>query len=230
MTAKLRALLLIGSAKPPGESSSELLAGYLGRQLEARGCELELVHVLRVSHRSEVLLDQLKRAQLLVLASPLYVDALPYLVVQAFERIAAARQALPGPPPLRFAALINCGFPEPEQCATALEICRLFARDAGLDWAGGLALGQGGALGHERGRTLEQLDGRVRNVRAALELAAEALADGRDLPERAVELMARPILPRFMYMLMGNAGWVLAAAQRGALTQLGARPYESQDG
>ena len=47
---------------------------------------------------------------------------------------------------LTFAALANCGFPEAHHNRTALEICAQFAAAAGMTWAGGLALGAGGAV------------------------------------------------------------------------------------
>ena len=39
---------------------------------------------------------------------------------------------------------MNCGFAEAHHNDVALDIYRLFARDAGLHWAGGLAIGGGG--------------------------------------------------------------------------------------
>jgi len=43
-------------------------------------------------------------------------------------------------------AIANSGFPEAEHSQTALEVCRLFARQVGFDWAGGLAMGGGGMV------------------------------------------------------------------------------------
>jgi hypothetical protein len=105
--------------------------------------------------------------------------------------------------PCAFAALINCGFPEPEQCRTALDIAQAFAARAGLDWAGGLALGEGGAID---GGPLERLGGLTRHVRAALDLAAAALAEGHPVPPAAIARLARLMMPARLYTLMGNIG------------------------
>ena len=50
----------------------------------------------------------------------------------------------------------------------------------------------------------------MRNVKS-LDLAADALAKGEAIPEEAVKLMARPLVPRWLYLLIGNRGWVRGA-------------------
>ena len=218
------ALLLIGSAKAPGTSSSEALLTFLAKQLEAKGIETRLEYVARLSHRPEVLFEAIEAADLFVLGCPLYVDALPYLVVQACERVAEYRRDLAErgeASPTAFASIINCGFPEAEQCATALRITELFARDAGLAWRGGLALGGGQPLG---GRKLEEAGPFARTTVPALEQAAAALAAGEPIPQEAIELMAEPMIPKLLYVLAGDLGWCHQAHQHGALRKIFDRP------
>jgi hypothetical protein len=85
-------------------------------------------------------------ADLVVLAFPLYIDALPCLVTLALEAIAEHRQLRPSTNRSRLAVLVNNGFPEARQNVTALAICEAFAARSGLVWAGGLAMGAGEAL------------------------------------------------------------------------------------
>jgi len=171
------------------------------------------------------LLQAVEGADLVILAFPLYVDSLPYLATEALERIAASRQAQPSPGPAAFLAIANCGFPEAAHNAAALTICRQFADAAGFAWAGGLALGEGGAIA---GRPLAQAGGMVRNVVAALDLVAAAVAEGKPAPEEAVARMARPFIPARAYMLMGDLGWLMQARRNRVLTRLGARPFDQQ--
>ena len=225
MTPPETALLLIGSAKPAGESSSEALGAYLLRRLAERNVSTEtryVTRVLRTEARASEFLQATDRADLLILAFPLYVDSLPYLVTEALERITAHRQAQPSPAPTSFLAIANCGFPEAAHNATALAICQQFANEADFAWAGGLALGEGGAIS---GRPLAEGGGMVHNVVAALDLAATALAAGKPAPEEAVALMARPFIPASAYMLMGDLGWLMQAGHNRALTRLSARPF-----
>jgi hypothetical protein len=228
MTAPKTALLLVGSAKPAGESSSEALGAYLAQRLDEHGVQTATMHVaraLRTEARTNELLLAVDRADLLILAFPLYVDSLPYLATEALERIAARRQAQPTPAPASFLAIANCGFPEAQHNATALAICRQFADDAGFAWAGGLALGEGGAIS---GRALAAVGGMAHNVVAALDLAAAALAAGDPAPEEAVALMARPFIPARAYTLMGDLGWLMQARRNHALTRLAARPFDQR--
>jgi hypothetical protein len=163
-------------------------------------------------------------------AFPLYVDRLPAPVIEALERIAAHRQ---GRDPAHhqkrdssrwqmFAAIANCGFPEAHHSATALAICAIFARQAGFEWAGSLALGGDGMIG---GVPLVEGGGKTLLIRNALDLAAEALAQGRTIPQTAQDMMARAAIPPWAYRLMGGLRWLVGARGYGALKRLWQRPY-----
>ena len=218
-----RAVLLVGSAKPAGTSTSEALGRYLCARLSERGVATTVLFVGRSSRaNAEVKLSAaLAEADLFVLATPLYVDSLPYLVIRALEHL--SRPSSPRRPQCSFAALINCGFPEVEQCRTALDITRAFARRTGLAWAGGLALSEGGAID---GRPLEELGGLGRHVRAALDCAAAALAEGRPVPSTASEQLARRLMPARVYTFIGNLGWRRRAARNRVGSTLDAKPFE----
>ncbi len=218
------ALILIGSAKPAGLSTSEALGNYLARQLQTRGVAITTMHVaraLRTPARTEALLQAVDRAGLFILAFPLYVDSLPYLAVEALEQIAAHRQTLPAPMPTTFLAIANCGFPEAHHNRTALDICEQFAAAAAMTWAGGLALGAGGAV---NGQPLATDHGMARHVARALDLTAAALAAGAPVPAEAVVLMAQPLMPQRIYLFMGGIGWRMQALRNGVLHRLRARP------
>ena len=84
MTTPKTALLLIGSAKPAGESSSEALGAYLLERLAALGIATETHHVaqaLRTKTRTQELLQAVDRADQFILAFPLYVDGLPLSLI-----------------------------------------------------------------------------------------------------------------------------------------------------
>ena len=132
-------------------------------------------------------------ANLLVLVFPLYIDALPFLVTKALEVIAAHRQGTPVAHPQRLAVICNSGFPESDQNAVALAMCRQFAAQTGMIWAGSLAIGGGGAYGGQS-LTVVRHPG-VKRVIRALDLTAAALADGQPVPQEAVTLMAQSPIP-----------------------------------
>jgi hypothetical protein len=200
------------------------LGTYLLERLRAKGYATEtlLLHrALRSEAGRQELLEASDRADLLVLAFPLYVDSLPALAIRALEHIAAHRIGTRRPGQ-RLVALANCGFPEAHHNDTALAICHRFAQETGLAWAGGLALGAGQAI---NGRPLAQAGGMARLVVESLDLAVEALAAGDPVPPQAVDMMARRLIPAWAYMRMGGLGWRMQARKHGAHRRLGARPY-----
>jgi hypothetical protein len=201
------------------------MGAYLLDQLAERGWEGETVLLHRALGKTErraELLSAVERADVIALAFPLYVDSLPANVVRALEIIDEHRAAGSQRAGQRLVAIVNSGFPEAHHNDTAVAICKQFARQAGFEWAGGLLLGGGGAIG---GRSLEEVGGAARFAMAALDLASEALADGGPLPEEAVATMAKPMIPARAYRWMGWLGWRIQARQNGVLGKLHARPY-----
>jgi hypothetical protein len=218
-----RATLLVGSPRPRGTSTSEALGRYMFRSLERAGVatEVRFVAALRGRIASE-LAPAVAPSDLLVLAFPLYVDALPAPLTAALEGLAAARVAVAHRGATHLAAIVNCGFPEARHTRTALDICRAFADEAGFAWAGGLGLGGGEAI---HGAPLERAGRIAVRVRRALDLAAEALLAGRPVPEEAVALMAARHVPPRLYTTLGNLRWLRDAGRSGALRRLWDRPY-----
>lgn len=205
MTSVKKALLLCGSPKP-GPSTSRSLLDYLARELQGQGLEVQvfnLNHVNRDENLMEKILGEIDKIDIIVVAFPLYIDGLPFPTIYTLERIADHRRGMVGGETKGFAAISNCGFPEATQNRTALATCEEFAREAGFRWLGGLAL-CGGPLA---GRPLESLGGMARNIREALGVMAKALAKGAQMPAESVRLMAKPLLPIWLYRVVSNRGW-----------------------
>jgi len=248
-TAPRTALLLVGSPKP-GESSSGSLGAYLMEGLEAHGVKTQTLRVakaVRSDEAVEELLAAAAAADLIVLSFPLYVDSLPGPAIRALELIAARRAeggdggeapAAPGATNAQageavaqageaqagpaFVAICQSGFPEASHSAVAIEICRNFASSAGLEWAGGLVMPEGGML---NGQPMSKMKGMMRSAAGALDLAAEALAAGRPVPDEAVQRMAKLAFPRFAYRFAANWGWRAQAKKAAGGTPLEAQPY-----
>lgn len=218
------AALVVGSAKTRGTSASESMARALAARLEAQGVTSTLYAATDFLHdaKAKTSAQAVAAADLFVLVTPLYVDALPALATHALECVARARAG--AATPARFAAIINCGFPEPEHNRTALRIARHFAASARYDWAGGLPLGGGGAL--DPAVPLDAQHGPAEHVKNALDLAAPCLARGDAIPPAAIERMAASPMPDALYRLVGDMGWRYQAHKNGlAQAALRARPF-----
>jgi len=225
--APRRVLIMIGS--PRKRSTSSAMGEELSVHFRDLGWQVEKAGIPEKSEKEEglrSLTEAAGGADLVVLLSPLYVDSLPAPVTAALETLAAVRSKIVSRPKQGFMAVVNCGFPESFHNHTALAIARQFACEAGFTWMGGLTLGMGGAID---GKTLKERGGMVRNLRKALRLTAEALDRGKPVPSEAAELMAKPFLPRWMYLTIGNWAWKRQAAKNSVRGQLHAQPYRPGD-
>ncbi|MDZ7632007.1 MAG: hypothetical protein U5K74_11855 [Gemmatimonadaceae bacterium] len=220
-------MLLVGSAKARGTSTSETLGTQLMEQLAMRGVEGSVRHIQLVAHSSDTLRDfvtEVRQHDLLVIAAPIYIDALPALVTRALEALAEDRATDPDAPPLTVAMLLNCGFPESRHAAVARTIGALFARTAGARWAGALQLGGGGVI---HGRPLAEAGHVVQHLPALLDDTAAALAAGQSIAPETRESFKEPLMPTAVYMAAGDAGWLWTATHEGALTRMWERPAEA---
>lgn len=227
MRAPARVAFLVGSAKPKGTSVSERLASAMAQRFEQEGVGSEVHFVADLQHentRTSAELEALASADLLVLVAPLYWDALPALTTSALERIATVRAA--GPKRGKLAALVNCGFPEPEHARTALRIVCHFAARAHYHLAGGLALGAGGMVGEG---PIDAQRGPMEHVKKALDSAVHALARGENVPEAAIEGMADKAMAESLYRFLGGLGWRYQAHKNGIpQSALTARPFDTE--
>ncbi len=218
-------LILVGSAKHP-KSTSESLGNYLQKRLEAQGVEtykLKLYqHVFQPSAR-EKMLEFMNDSDLWVLTFPLYIDSTPYIVVKWMEWVMENKQRIENLSEKKFLPIVNCGFPEAKHNEVAISICEEFAKEAGLEWLGGLSLGGGESI---HGEPLDSKVGMVRHVTTALDLTAEAVADGLVVPDQAITLMAKSFIPKWVYTLVGEVGWRYRAKQNGMQNNLKDRPYD----
>jgi hypothetical protein len=206
------ALLICGSPKGTKGSSWEL-GSYLLRRLETRGVKT----VRRAISPAETLIADVKGADLIILSFPLYADGIPARFKAVLMEIAQAQTGR------KFcAALVQCGFLESRQNDTAIEMCRLFARDAGFEWLGGLGRGGGGMLD---GKPLEKAPGLLTATRKALDLAADCLANGKPFTEEIQQAFRAQLMPRWIYTTAANLGFCLQIIKNGKIFSIFRKPY-----
>lgn len=218
-----KALLLVGSPKPT-KSTSEVLGKYILDKIKNRGIETENINInntLMINYQG--LIDKVNNCDILILSCPLYVDSPPATVIKAMELIYESRIGISLSRKQVMMAICNCGFPEAFQNYSALAIYKTFAEETGFEWAGGLALGGGGAID---GKPLEKMGGMVKNLVKSLNLTADALVLGKSVPKEAVKLIEKPMMPNWLYYLGGQIGWVIQSKKFGAHKKLNHRPYQ----
>jgi hypothetical protein len=215
-----KAMLLIGS--PRGwKSNSHSLGAYLMGRLEDSRVETStwLTKEILSSSREQEFLEEFDDTDILVLVFPLYIDSLPAMNIRLMKTIAEHRSSAGDRK--RFMAIVNSGFPESQQCEMALNICRLFAKEANMEWMGGLALGGGMMIG---AKPIKELGGMGKNIVKALDKTSTELANDRPVPMEAKRAMGAPIVPRSMFKMFGNRGWKKIGKNNG-LDRLDHTPY-----
>ena len=222
-----RAVILVGSLKTRN-STSNSLSVYLSNKLNDNHIQTEIIYlysILRSSEKVKAMLESIDSADLISLVFQLYVDSLPAPVIKSLEIIAEHRNETKNSHHPLFTALANCGFPEAGHNTTALAICELFAKQTGYLWGGSLSLGGGGMV---NGVPLLQLGGRTAPIRKALDMAAESLIHGEAIPGQAQSMIAKPVIPGWMYRLIGGISWKQQAKKYHAHKQLNRKVYPIQ--
>jgi hypothetical protein len=228
MQKPIHATLLVGS--PKGQNStSNSLGTYLLDKLEQKGVTSTKVYINQCLISEEKQVDMLRlvdSSDLIILAFPLYVDSLHFQVIKTLEQIAEHEKGKLNLGKKKFVAISNSGFPESNHNNIALTVCRIFAKQVGYSWAGGLAMGGGGMIA---GRPLDELGSIVRNQKKALEIAADALSQGEAIPEKAVALISKIGIPKWLYIWVGNRGWKQEAKHQIATKEIYNKPFKQRD-
>ena len=200
----MKALLMVGSPRKKGASWK--LGNALLENLAALGLDTASTNLVHSLNDSWSMLEaDIAAADLLILSIPIYVDTLPAPTTAALERLADKVEGK------QLAVILNCGFPEGLHNDTALKVCQLFARQAGCRWLGALTLGMGSTR-------------ITRSVAKGMRLAAQALSQGEHIPDKAVQLTAKPTMPKWMYLMVLNLMFKRIAKKHGK-APIDAQPY-----
>lgn len=221
-----KTLLLIGSPRGKG-SNSYVIGKFLASRLEEQGFttdELFCMSSVKTPGGIEELLRQTDEADIIILATPLYVDSLPSYTIRAMELIHDHRKGKPAGKQL-LVGILNCGFPEPSHNDIALDIICNFADESALKWGGAVRVGMGEALNGK-------LDGKGMGRRLAegLSSGALSLSKGEPMSAKAEEMLSRPLVPltlaRLIMVLFVNRQWNKLAKGNNAVARMCDKPYE----
>jgi NAD(P)H-dependent FMN reductase len=229
MSQPRNALLLIGSPRCE-RSNSHVIGKFLVDKLEEKGLVSEEVFVVRVLNTregNERLLRSVDNSDIIILATPLYVDSFPSLTIKALELIYEHRKAVPPTKSQLLVAIMNSGFPEKEHMDIALRIIRNFAQASNFRWGGGIRVGWGMALNTE---PLDEKKGMTRKLTSGLSLASVDLSKGQSISKEAEDLASTPFVPLFLAKIMTHLftsqGWDKQARDNNAEAKMYDRPYE----
>lgn len=218
----MNVLMIVGSPKSK-VSTSEKIGNYVLDKLSVQGhtvSGLNAAMTLVSSEGEKCLIDKAKQADVILFSFPLYVDSLPAPLIKVCEILSKSVKDTHK----EVVAIANSGFPEPKQNFTALDILESFARQSGLNWVCGLAVGAGAALASRKPKKLEDHGGMVARLQKSLDEIVTMIT--KDVSSKGHMTVCAQPLPRWMYTMMGDMGWKEAAKRRGLKkSDLLARPF-----
>lgn len=189
------------------------------RDLDVRPCDGDYFcwtkkpGVCRYHDDMEDLLPRVSGADVLVLAAPLYVDGMPgplknvidrtlplsdHSTVEVEGRFRHPRRD--GSAGAKLVLVSNCGFYELANFDPLLVHVRAMSANMGWEFAGALLRPHGGFL-----FAMEKMGIPVQDVFAAAREAGRALAGTGVMPEKELEKISRPLLPKEDYLRELNA-------------------------
>jgi multimeric flavodoxin WrbA len=229
MSQPRNVLLLIGSPRITG-SNSYVIGKFLVDKLGEKGLVSEeefATRLVNTREGTEKLLKSVDKADVIVLATPLYVDSFPSPTIKAMELIYEHRKTMLPTKPQLFVTIINSGFPEKEHMDIAVKIVRNFAQASSFTWGGGIRVGWGMALNSE---PLNEKGGITRKLTRGLSLASHDLSTDQPISEEAEELASTLFIPLFlvktMTRLFGKRGWNKLAKENNVKAKMHDRPYD----
>ncbi|MBV1758288.1 MAG: NAD(P)H-dependent oxidoreductase [Dethiosulfatibacter sp.] len=217
MSENRNVLFLIGSPKK-SRSTSESMSDYLAEKIkESVNWNIEKIHILtNIQENPDTIEKAANQSDVIVLAFPTYVDSLPSHVIRALMLM---ESRLDKTKIREFMVLINCGFPETFHNDNALKICHFYAKQNGLDWRGGIAVGAGGAI---VGKKLTDLGGMAGNLMKNLAVLADRLVEHETSEDDSI--LRVQTVPTRMYNMAGNMGWKKQAQKLGVQDRLYDKP------
>ncbi len=226
MSEICKVLLLVGS--PKGERSvSNNIASYILDKFNENGVEAEKIFIVKEVRTEKTLNELILQsidADVLILISPLYVDSIPAINIKVLEEFYKVKNDSFSKKQ-RFMVIFNCGFPEPHHNDLAVDICKKFASDTGLEWMGGITVGMGASL---EGKSLESFR-LAKNLCTGLNMSVNALLKGETVPHEAIDIASKPLMPlTIVKFMMCNFGRFLWSNQmdKSVKRKMFDRPYE----
>jgi multimeric flavodoxin WrbA len=210
--------------------------------LEAGGVEVELFYTRRLNvypclgDRScwkrtpgecvqkddmRMLLPKVQRADIIVLAVPVYFDGMPGPMKNVFDRLLPLLEPFfemrknhcrhpsrGGRKPAKFVLVSNCGFWEMDNFDPLVIHVKAICRNMGWEYAGALLRPHGEALGYMVRRGYP-----VQDVFEAARQAGKELACKGKMSERTLQMVRRELLPQKQYAEMTNKGFTEALSR-----------------
>lgn len=192
-------LVIIGSPKGK-KGNSESIGDALIDKVNENHKACTKVYLREEIGMQDRLIGLLDMADIIVLSFPIYENSTPGLVMEFFEILDKNKEKLANKK-RKMLAMSNSGFADRDVNPSAIRHCRLFARDMGFTWMGGFIVSPGTIID---GKKLQEAGSTYKKVIALLNIIGEKISNDEEIPDKAFELVWKPLMPPFIYRFFGN--------------------------
>ena len=214
------------SGSPRGkESVSTHLLNELNSYISDEQYSKCFIDVKHSSNKNNLENDfkNMKEADIIVIAFPLYVYCLPGLLTRFLEEYYLfMKNTEKLNKRVKVYAIVNCGFPEPEINTEAIRVIKNFCHRLNLNWRFGLSVGMGGMIqGIKEISFMKRIQGKIYN--GLKEIKKDMDSETEDKKE---DVLAKLTFPSSLYLSIGSKGWIKTAKINGLSQEaLYKKPY-----
>ena len=227
-----KVVLLVGSPKKES-GNSEMLGRYLLNKLEKEAVDTQLVRVsqaLLSEGSTREMMKEVSEADWLIFSFPNYHSSPPALMIEAMDLIYSGFQKTPSDKQQKLMVICNGGYPGTASIETALEISRLYAKETGLRWMGGIGIAGAAVLLDKSGgdpvsHSLEKVGFMAKRMMKALDLGAAAVIKEEPLATTGRNQLIKLPIPDWMYAMIGTRTFRAMAKEHNSQDRLLEKPY-----
>jgi len=213
--------ILAFNGSPRGEkSNSKVILDWI---IEGTGQQLDQ-HVLRTVNKHQEYIETMKASDLIIIVFPLYVDAMPGIVMKFFEEMGKAKTSIMGK---KILYVVHSGFPEGKQSYPVRRFLENFSEKLGLIHLDVVIMG-----GSEGTRLMPPK--MLTKKHDSFVAISSAVANEQTIDESAVNKLLKPIelsiwgkigIRVFSALGLANMYWNGQLKENGVFEQRFAQPY-----
>jgi hypothetical protein len=226
MSESIKNVVLLSASPKVNQAMavSELISKRGDAKLKSEQIGAMVINVRNaiIHHETAPAFDFLQNADAIILIFPLYFFCLPGMLTRFLQDFASKEPK--AKKDCAVFAIVNCGFPEPENNLEAISVVEQFALQTGRIFGGGVMIGGGGMLIGTKGKPF--ISPIMNEIDREFSSVIRYIKDSGSLETKIS--VAAPKFPRKLYLFAGNAGWRSTARENKLKSNdLYRTPYES---
>lgn len=180
---------------------------FLSKLQEKLNVEYEHVHLQKI-HDTNLIMNKIKEADLVVFTMPLYADNIPAQVMELMEKLYEEGKEKIGN--TNIYVITNLGFYDSKEAHIQLDIVRNWCTKMNIVYGGAIAIGAGEMLGGFKNISIDK--GPNKSLGKGLKKMADKIKNNESFDNMYIE---PSLIPRWMYMFIADRLWVSKAKKNG---------------